>query len=299
MKLNKQHSLFSLSITLILCLFSTLFAEDMELIDDFGENPGHLRMYVHVPTVTEREKPMPLVLILHGSWQTAKVLAKASGFNTLADSLKFIALYPDQPFYNNLLTSFSFYIPGKMRKDAGETASIRHMINYACDTYPVDTNRIFITGMSAGGAMSNVMLNAYPSLFAAGALFAAPSNLYEDINPRRDPDLRVAVIHGRHDLTVPFRHAIKIEKQWREYFGLDEEALVTENYLGHAFLTLSMRPAFGLPRLLRLDLDNTGHILLVDVGKGLKQGGQYTLFTQDRDFHLPYWICEFFGLTSE
>jgi len=50
--------------------------------------------------------------------------------------------------------------------------------------------------------------------------------------------------------------------------------------------------------LVRLDLARTGHILLVDPGKGLKMGGQYSLFTKDVNFHLPYWISEFFGLTK-
>ena len=294
---KKPNALFCL--TLILAIGSSLLAQDMEMVSDFGDNPGRLRMFIYVPQDLDPTKPAPLVLILHGSGQSAKVLAQASGFNKLADSLGFIALYPDQPFYNNLLTSFSFYLPGKMKKDAGETASIRQMIDYTCDRYAIDKDRIFIAGMSAGAAMSNVMLNAYPELFAAGALFAAPANLYDEINPNRDPDLRVAIIHGTQDLTVSFKQADKVEAQWKKYFGLDDDVLTINNYLEYPFLTLSIRPAFGLPQIVRLDMDKIGHVLLVDVGSDIKQGGQYTLFTQDRNFHLPYWICEFFGLTSE
>ena len=186
-----------LYIILIVLSLGFAFGQPLEHIPDFGDNPGHLRMFIHVPEDLDPEKQRPLVLILHGSGQTAKVLASASGFNKLADSLDFIVVYPDQPFYNNLLTAFSFYMPGKMKKDAGETASIKNMIIHMRKNYPIDRERIFITGMSAGAAMANVMLNAYPELFAAGALLAAPSNLYEEINPQcKSPSLRIAIIHG-------------------------------------------------------------------------------------------------------
>ena len=277
---------------------STASAQSMEQVRDFGDNPGKLRMFIHVPATIDPDKDPPLVLILHGSGQTAKTLARASGFNKLADSLRFIALYPDQPFYNNLLTSFSFYMPGKMEKDKGETASIRQMIRYACDHYPIDRKRIYITGMSAGAAMANVMLNAYPSLFNAGALFAAPSNLYAEINPHRDPNLRVAIIQGTRDLTVRPGHADKIEAQWLTYFGLNDDPVIIENYLDDPQLSLNIWPHAGMPQLMRLTLVKTGHILLVDLGNGLKQGGRHSLFTRDKNFHLPYWICEFFGLVE-
>jgi len=292
--MKKNHVIF-----VLLTVFSLLHALPLEKVLDFGDNPGKLRMFTYVPGTINGEKDIPLVLILHGSGQSAKVLAAASGFNKLADSLGFIALYPDQPFYNNLLTSFSFYIPGKMMKDRGETASIRNMISYMCDNYPIDRDKIFITGMSAGAAMANVMLNAYPELFAAGALFAAPSNLYEDINPDRRHKPRIAVIHGDVDMTVLPKHADKIVSQWLDFFNLDpDDRKVSENYLDHSLLRLSSWPAEGEPQLVRLDLLKTGHILLVDIGNGIKEGGQYSLFTQDKDFHLPYWICEFFGLTK-
>lgn len=286
-------------ILLICACFGVAMAKPMPSVADFGENPGKLRMFIHVPESIDPHTPAPLVLILHGSGQTANILAEAGGFNKLADSLGFIALYPDQPFYNNLLTSFSFYMPGKMRKDQGETASIKQMISYACDHYNINNDMIYITGMSAGAAMANVMLNAYPRLFKAGALFAAPSQLFEEINPELNPDLRIAIIHGKPDMTVPFRHAETVTQQWLTYFGLKDDPFVQDDYLDDPQLTLKFWPKEGLPQVVRLELLRTGHILLVDIGKGLKQGGQYTLFTQDKNFHLPFWICEFFGLTAE
>lgn len=285
---------------LLLCLAGLVFGQDLEYVKDFGENPGHLRMYQYIPENLDARTPNPLLLVLHGSGQTAYALSLASGFNKLADSLGFIVIYPDQPFYNNLLTSFSFYMPGKMKKDQGETASIRNMILYMKENHNIDPKRIFITGMSAGGAMSNVMLNAYPELFAAGALFAAPSILHEGINPDCSHKLQIAIIQGEYDLTIPPRNADRLMEQWMKFFDLDSaDHKVTERYKGHSLLRLTEYPAEGDAQLLRLDLARTGHLLLVDPGKAMKQGGNYSLFTKDVNFHLPYWIVEFFGLVEE
>ncbi len=289
----------SLIIIIILCT-SMLLAKNIEFVKNFGNNPGHLNMYQYIPDDLETQKPCPMVLILHGSGQTAYALSLASGFNKLADSLGFIAVYPDQPFYNNLLTSFSFYMPGKMKKDQGETASIRNMIDYMENNYNIDKDRIFITGMSAGAAMSNVMLNAYPEIFAAGALFAAPSILHEGVNPNHEHFPRIAIIHGEYDLTVHPKNSDRIVEQWQEYLELENRTpKVIENYLDHTLLRLTNFSDTEDKTLIRLDIARTGHLLLVDPGKELKQGGQYSLFTKDVNFHLSYWICEFFGLASE
>jgi poly(3-hydroxybutyrate) depolymerase len=287
-------------ILILLCCVGFIFAAPLKHVTDFGKNPGHLNMYQYIPADLDLQHSCPLVLILHGSGQSAYSLSRASGFNKLADSLGFIAVYPDQPFYNNLLTAFSFYIPGKMKKDQGETASIRQMIAYMEEQYPIDHDRIFITGMSAGAAMANVMLNAYPDLFAAGAFFAAPSILHEGVNPVREHSPRIAIIHGEHDLTVHPKNADRIVEQWRKYLELENvDPKVTENYLDHPLLSLTDYSSAQDKTLIRLDLIRTGHLLLVDPGKGLKQGGQYSLFTKDVNFHLPYWICDFFGLATE
>ena len=286
---------------LFICLaaFSLLFAQPLEYVPDFWPNPGHLRMYRHIPESLQPYDQVPMVLILHGSGQTAHSLAYAGGFNKLADSLDFIAVYPDQPFYNNLLTAFQFYMPGKMKKDQGETASIRQMVRYMCDRFPIDRDRIYITGMSAGAAMANVMLNAYPDLFEAGALLAAPSILHEGVNPDHSHHPRIAIIQGEIDMTVPPVHADKLTDQWLAFHELDQQDLtVTEHYLGYDFLRLSTYTSEGTPLLVRLDIARTGHLLLVDPGPKLKQGGHYSLFTKDVDFHLPFWICEFFKLTK-
>lgn len=219
--------------------------------------------------------------------------------NKLADSLQFILLYPDQPLYNNLLTAFAFYSPRKMKVGQGENASIRQMIEYCLQNYPIDRERIYIWGMSAGAAMTNVMLNAYPDIFAAGAMLAPPSQLHEGINPKRQIKPRIAIIQGEQDHTVSPEHANKVQQQWETYLELDPKNKVVENnYRGHSDLSLTHYKNDLDNYLVRLNIANTGHLLLVDPGETLNQGGKKCIYSKDIDFHLPYWICEFFGLTE-
>jgi poly(3-hydroxybutyrate) depolymerase len=100
--------IFILGITL-------LFASEMELIRDFGKNPGHLRMFTYIPKNIDTTENYPLVLSVHGSCQSAKSLSRYVGMEKLADSLHFMILYPEQPLYNNLITAFTFYSPKKMK----------------------------------------------------------------------------------------------------------------------------------------------------------------------------------------
>jgi poly(3-hydroxybutyrate) depolymerase len=285
---------------LLLLVCGFLEAHSLERVQDFGPNPGHLRMFQYIPASVVLDEPCPLVLILHGSAQTAHTLSRGSGFNKLADSLGFIAIYPDQPIYNNLITAFSFYAPKKMKKGQGETASIKSMIDYCLTTYSIDAQKIYIVGMSAGAAMSNVMLNAYPEIFAAGALFAAPSQLHEGINTDRSARPRIAIIQGVNDHTVSPKHADKIQAQWETFLGFHaSNRLVETNYLEHPLLSLTTYHGDSSQQLVRLDIAKTGHRLLIDPGKNIDQGAKYSLFSKDVDFHLPYWICEFFGLVKK
>ena len=107
------------------------------------------------------------------------------------------------------------------------------------------------------------------------------------------------IIQGKYDLTVISKNADRLMEQWMKFFDLDSaDHKVTEPYKGHSLLSLTEYPADDSAQLLRLDLARTGHLLLVDPGKAINQGGQYSLFTKDVNFHLPYWIVEFFGLVK-
>src|SRR6185295_5408523 len=139
-------------------------------LKNFGSNPGKLRMHVYVPAGIG---PSPqLVVALHGCTQTAHAYDQGTGWSDLADRLGFILVFPEQQPANNPKNCFSWFLPGDTTRDSGEALSIRQMIAKALEEFEVDRSRIFVTGLSAGGAMASVMLATYPEIFAGGAIIA-------------------------------------------------------------------------------------------------------------------------------
>ena len=81
-------------------------------------------------------------------------------------------LLPEQTAANNPKSCFNWFVPNDTARDRGEVLSIHQMIEKAISAHNVDRERVFITGLSAGGAMTAAMLATYPEVFAAGAIIA-------------------------------------------------------------------------------------------------------------------------------
>jgi poly(3-hydroxybutyrate) depolymerase len=86
--------------------------------------------------------------------------------------LGFAVVYPQQQLANNPKNCFSWFLPGDTARGHGEALSIREMVEHAIATFAADRGKVFVTGLSAGGAMASVMLATYPEVFAGGALIA-------------------------------------------------------------------------------------------------------------------------------
>jgi poly(hydroxyalkanoate) depolymerase family esterase len=126
----------------------------------FGRNPGNLRMLMHVPE--QLPSMAPLVVALHGCNQSADEYDYGTGWSSLADRLGFAVVYPEQQPTNNPKNCFSWFVPGDISRGYGEALSIQQMVEHALATFGVDRRRVFVTGLSAGGAMAAVMLATYP-----------------------------------------------------------------------------------------------------------------------------------------
>jgi poly(hydroxyalkanoate) depolymerase family esterase len=217
-------------------------------VTGFGSNPGNLRMFKHVP---ERLPPSPaLVVILHGCTQSAAAYDRGAGWSTLADRYGFALLAPEQQQANNPKVCFTWFQPGDTQRGQGEALSIRQMVDRMAADHGVDRSRIFVTGLSAGGAMTSVMLATYPDVFAGGAIIAGlpygcASNVKEAFesmfqgrarSAREWGDLvraaspqpgswpRVSVWHGSADMTVVPMNAQEVVKQWTNVHGLSLRA---------------------------------------------------------------------------
>lgn len=222
--------------------------------DGFGDNPGRLRMLAHVPPrVTGR----PLVVLLHGCGQEAARFALDSGWTDMADRLRFPLILPEQSDANNARRCFQWFQPSDTARGQGEAASIAEMTRAAINRFGSDPKRVFIVGLSAGGAMATAMLAAYPDLFAAGAsvaglpVGAARSGMQAilrmasagpDQSPRQWADQvraaaphgyagpwpRLSIWHGQSDTTVAPENANLLASQWRALHGLFDQTLAEQ-----------------------------------------------------------------------
>ncbi len=214
---------------------------------DFGANPGNLRMWSYVP---EGLSPgSALVVVLHGCRQTAAGYDHGTGWSTLAEKFRFAVLFPEQQSTNNPNTCFNWFVPGDIGRGRGEALSIRQMVEHMAERHQLGRGQIYVTGLSAGGAMTMVMLAAYPDVFAGGAAIAGlpygcASNVQEALacmfqgctrsaedwgslvraaSGHRGPWPKLSVWHGSADTTVAPLNADEIVEQWTNVHGLGAE----------------------------------------------------------------------------
>jgi poly(hydroxyalkanoate) depolymerase family esterase len=219
---------------------------------DFGPNPGGLKMLSFTP---DGLKPhAPLVVVLHGCTQTAEGFARNAGWITLAEQCGFVLLAPEQQPTNNLNRCFRWFKPDDAAREA---ASIEAMIAHAMRLHRHDAQRVYVTGLSAGGAMTSVLLATYPEVFAAGAIVAglpfgiadSAASAWSAMSGRRSgsADLaavvqrasplatarpRVSIWHGDADVTVHAANADDIALQWVGVHGLTMKDCETETIEG-------------------------------------------------------------------
>ena len=214
----------------------------MSVVSHFGDNPGQLQMLRYTPACLTRGAP--LVVVLHGCGQEASAYAEAGGWLTLADRLGFALLAPRQSAANNPNRCFNWFVTQHTRRGAGEAASIAAMVTSMLAADDLDPGRVFITGLSAGGAMTLAMLATYPELFAGGAVFGAlPYGVAHDVahammamhqgshadgdqlgrllrNPPGQALPPLTIWHGGADAVVAPANAEAIAAQWALAQGL-------------------------------------------------------------------------------
>lgn len=135
---------------------------------------GHVRRaVVHTPAELEPGARVPLVCMLHGCTQDAASFAAATLMNEAADRHGFVAVYPQQERADNQLACWNWFLRGHQARGAGEPAAIagivRELIGTTAD-WTIDAGRVFVAGLSAGGAMAAILGATYPDLFAAVAV---------------------------------------------------------------------------------------------------------------------------------
>jgi len=317
-----------LPILLLLFFSCNLTAQEPKLayVKGFGKNPGWLKMFVYKP---KDVKPnAPLLVALHGCLQTAESYAKQSGWFKLADEHGFVILFPQTQTFNNISMCFNWFTPRDInKKKHGEPASIHNMINYLCENQTVDSNQIYITGVSAGGAMSVVMMALYPKTFRAGAPLAggpykAANNVFgaafamlgwvcrkphkwakrvRKQNPNyKGPYPRIVILHGRRDFVNNRGNARELTEQWAAINDISEKPSQSEKkFNGNKRVKkFFYKNEAGEALIIRYVIKGLGHRVPIDQGKDKNKGGKQSLFSKDINFHSTYWLAKDMGLVQ-
>jgi poly(hydroxyalkanoate) depolymerase family esterase len=152
-------------------------------VTGFGSNPGRLRMFKYVPD--NLPASVPLVVVMHGCTQNARDYTSDSGWIELADEFRFALVMPEQTQANNSRNCFNWFLTSDNRRNRGEAQSIKQMVDKAVADHGIDATKVFVTGLSAGGAMTSVMLATYPEVFNGGGIVAGlPYGCANDSSPQ-------------------------------------------------------------------------------------------------------------------
>ncbi|MEV4018242.1 PHB depolymerase family esterase [Nonomuraea angiospora] len=226
-------------------------------VTGFGANPGNLRMYVYVPD--NRPAHPPIVLAMHGCGGSGPGLYSGSEFASLADRYGFIVIYPSASKKGNCFDSWS--AESHVRGGGSDPVSLMSMVTYTLQRYGGDGDRVYVTGTSAGGMETNIMLGNYPDVFKAGAAFmGVPHSCFANEadyipspgasncasgriskTPQQWGDLvraaypgytgarpRVQLWHGTNDTLVYYALLQQEIDQWTNVFGLSQTPTGTD-----------------------------------------------------------------------
>ena len=159
-------------------------------------------------------RPMPLVVLLHGCKQDALDFSNGTAMNALAEEHQVMVLYPEQITSANAMRCWNWFEPAHQKVARGEPGMIAALTQQTVQQHGGDPQRVYIAGLSAGGAMAAVVSGLYPDIFAAvGVHSGLASGAAQDMvsafaamrsgaKGRTAPVIPTIVFHGTADKTV-------------------------------------------------------------------------------------------------
>ncbi|MBB2922671.1 PHB depolymerase family esterase [Cellulomonas cellasea] len=236
----------------------TASAASLVEVTGFGANPSNLRMHLFVP---DQLPAKPAVLLaIHYCTGSGPAFYNGAQFDELATRYGFIVVYPSATRSGSC---FDVASPQALRRDGGsDPVGIRSMLSYVQQRYTTDPGRVFVTGVSSGAMMTQVMLANYPDVFAAGSAYAGvPASCFATTNgsewnsecsggrinrtAQQWGDLvraaypgytgarpRVQLWHGTQDETLSYVNFGESVEQWTNVHGLSQTPTSTDSPAG-------------------------------------------------------------------
>lgn len=233
-------------------------AASLVQVNNFGSNPGGMQMYIYVPN-THPANPA-IVVAMHGCGGSGPQFYASSEFASLADRYGFIVIYPSAEQEAGFGKCFDTWSDAAKHRGGGsDPVSLASMIGYTEQHYGGDPNRVYATGSSSGGMMTDEMLALYPDVFKAGAAFMGvpfdcfasaadyppgssqctggnmvrtPQQWGDDVRSAypgyAGPRPRIQLWHGTADTLVPYQLLAEDIKQWTNVFGLSQTPTSTD-----------------------------------------------------------------------
>lgn len=223
-------------------------------VTGFGDNPSNLQMYVYVPSGVTAHPAV--VVAAHYCTGSGPAMYSGTEWASLADQYGFVVVYPS---VTRASKCFDVSSPQALRRGGGsDPVGIKSMVDWVTRTYAADTGRIFVTGISSGAMMTNVLLGDYPDVFAAGAAFSGvPFGCFATTDgsewnsacsggtvthtPREWGDLvraaypgytgprpRMQLWHGTADDTLRYPDFGEEIKQWTDVLGVGQTPAATD-----------------------------------------------------------------------
>lgn len=187
---------------------------------------GTRRYKLYIPAA-QQAGPRPLVVMLHGCTQNPDDFAAGTAMNAAAERHACLVLYPEQDRSANANLCWNWFDPAHQRRDAGEPAILAGMTRQVVAEYGADGGKVFVAGLSAGGAMAAILGGTYPDLYAAvgvhsglaaGCAKDMISGLQAMKRPRKGARLGrsvpVIVFHGDADAVVHGANGDAVLKQF-------------------------------------------------------------------------------------
>jgi poly(hydroxyalkanoate) depolymerase family esterase len=288
-------------------------------VTGFGSNPGALKMFRYVPDGLPSGRPV--VVAMHGCTQNAAGYGTGSGWTQLADRFGFSVVLPQQQSANNFNSCFNWFEAGDIARGQGEAESIAQMVRKQIADTGADPARVDVTGLSAGAAMTSVMLADYPDMFANGGIVAGlpykcatsmvdaftcmnpgknqtPAQLGDAVRGASDhtgPWPTVSVWQGDADFTVNKSNMTEIVEQWTNVHGIPATPTSTDTVAGYPHAVYA---SGGRTLVETYTITGMGHGQPLDPGTGDGQCGTAGAYLLDVGICAAWHMSTAWGLAS-